>query len=105
VDLELQAVEQLARGGRIDLEQPADVLEVDRDPDQLLLWTVVQLALDPAAIGIGGQREPLARRTQLLDLEAQLPDRLLQFLDPSIVQRDRLLPTAGTAPPPSSGAR
>jgi len=67
------------------------VLQVDREPDQALLGTVVQLALDSAPIGIGGEHEPLPRRSQLLDLGAQAVAQLLQRLDPWILQRDRLL--------------
>ena len=47
----------------------------------MLLHAVVELPLDPAAVGIGGQDEPLPRRAQLLDLEAQPVERLLQRLD------------------------
>ena len=46
--------------GRVGVDQPAGVLQVDCEPDQVLLGTVVQLALDAAPIGIGGEYEPLA---------------------------------------------
>lgn len=35
----------------------------------MLLGPVVELALDPAPVGIGGEDEPLAGRPQLFDLE------------------------------------
>jgi hypothetical protein len=36
----------------------------------VLLHALVQLTLEPAAVGIGGQDEPLSGRAQLRDLEA-----------------------------------
>jgi hypothetical protein len=45
-------------------------LEVGRERDQVLLRTVVKVALDRAAIGIGGENKPLSGRAQLRDLEA-----------------------------------
>jgi hypothetical protein len=44
-------------------------LQVDRERDQVLLHSVVQVTLDPAAVGGGGPDEPLPRRTQLRQLE------------------------------------
>jgi len=46
-------------------------LQVDRERDQLLLGPVVELALDAAPVGIGGEDEPLAGRPQLFDLETR----------------------------------
>jgi len=56
-------------------------LEVDRERDQVLLRTVVQLALDPAAVCIVGDSQPLAGRAQLFDLDAEPVERLLRRLD------------------------
>ena len=64
-------VEEDGSPGRVGVDQPAGMLQVDREPDQVLLGTVVQLALDPAPVGIGSEHEPLPRRSQLLDLGAQ----------------------------------
>jgi hypothetical protein len=76
---------------RVGVDQPADVLQVDCEPDQALLSTIVQLALDPAPIGVGSEHEPLPRRSQLLDLGAQLVAQHRQGLDPRILQLYRLL--------------
>ena len=48
------------RGSPVD--QLARELEVDRERDQVLLRTVVELALDPASLDVVGDGEPLARR-------------------------------------------
>ena len=42
-------------------DQIARKLEVDRERDQVLLRTVVELALDPSASSVVGEGEPLAR--------------------------------------------
>ena len=55
----------------------------------MLLHALVQVALDPAAVGIGGQDEPLPGRAQLRDLEAQPVERLPQRLDVPSLQGDR----------------
>jgi hypothetical protein len=64
-------------------------LEVDRERDQVLLRTVVEVALDPAAVCIGSQDQPLPGRAQLLDLEAQSVEGLLRRLDVRKLQGDR----------------
>jgi hypothetical protein len=46
------------------------LLEVDREGHELLLHARVQVALDPAAVSIGGQDQAFSRRAQLLDLQA-----------------------------------
>jgi hypothetical protein len=46
-------------------------LQVDRERDQMLVGTVVELALDAPPVGIGGKDEPLAGRPQLFDLETR----------------------------------
>ena len=73
-------VEERPRRSRIGVDQAGCELQVDREGDQVLLRTVVQLALDLAAVGISGQDEPLPGRTQLSDLKAQPVERFLQFL-------------------------
>jgi hypothetical protein len=84
-------VEERGSPSRVGVDQPAGMLQVDREPDQVLLGTVVQLALDAAPVGIGTEHEPLPRRSQLVDLGAQAVAQLLQSLDPRILRRDRLL--------------
>ena len=53
----------------------------------MLLHAVVQVALDLAALGVGGQDEPLPRRAQLRDLEAQPVERFPQRVDVPSLQR------------------
>ena len=57
----------------------------------MLLHAVVQVALDAAAVGIGGQDEPLPGCAQLFDLDAQPVERLLQRLDVPSLQAIDLL--------------
>ena len=86
-----QPVEESGSRGRVGVDQPAGMLQVDRERDQALLGAVVQLALDAAPVGIGSEHEPLPRGSQLVDLGAQAVAQLLQCLDPRILQCDRLL--------------
>ncbi len=51
-------VEELLGRGRIDIDEPASELQVDGHAHQLLLRTVVQLAFEVAAVGIGGPGDP-----------------------------------------------
>src|SRR5262245_47943730 len=46
------------------------LLQLDRQRNEELLRAVMELALDPAPIGRGGQHEPLPRSAQLLNLPA-----------------------------------
>ena len=55
-------MEERLRGVGIGVRQPARKLEVDGKRDQVLLRTVVEIALDPATVGIGGEDEPLSGR-------------------------------------------
>jgi hypothetical protein len=89
--------------GGIGGDQAAGLLQIDRQPDEVLLRAVVELTLDPAAIGVGGQHEPRPRRAQLLRLLAKPLDRLLQRLDAPIHECVRLRSTAETAPVLPSG--
>jgi len=65
----------------IGIDQIASELEVDRESDQVLLRTVVELALDSAAVCIVGDSQPLAGRAQVVDLEEESLERLLRRLD------------------------
>jgi len=47
------------------------MLQVDRERDQVLLRALVEVTLDPAAVGIGSKNEPRTGRAQLGDLGAQ----------------------------------
>jgi hypothetical protein len=47
----------------------------------VLLRTVVKLALEPAAVCIVGDSQPLAGRAQVFDLDAKPFERLLRRLD------------------------
>jgi hypothetical protein len=64
-------------------------LQVDRKRDQVLLYALVQLALDPAAVGIGGQDQPFAGRAQLRGFDAKPFERLAQRFVFSSLQRCR----------------
>jgi hypothetical protein len=79
----------------------------------MLLGTVVELALDPAPVGIGGEDEPLAGRSQLFDLEmrpslqqttssARLEGKLSVIA--SAVSSDRAPGRSGGQPPTHSPA-
>ena len=57
----------------MDVDELPSLLQLDRERDEALLRAVMELALDPAAIGCGGQHQPLPRRTQLLDLRILQP--------------------------------
>ena len=72
--------QRLGREG-IGTHQIARELELDRERDQVLLRTVVKLALDPAAVCIVGDSQPLAGRAQVFDLDAKPLERLLRRLD------------------------
>ena len=72
--------QRICREG-IGIHQIARELEVDRERNQMLLRTVVELALDPASVCIVGDSQPLAGRAQLFDLDAQPVERLLRRLD------------------------
>ena len=65
----------------IGIDQIASELEVDRERDQVLLRTVVELALDSAAVCIVGDSQPLAGRAQLFDFDAEPVERFLRRLD------------------------
>jgi hypothetical protein len=84
-------VEQRPRRGWIGIRQPACQLEVDRERDEVLLRTVVKLALESATVGIGSRHDARSRRAQLLDLEAQPVERLLRPLDGRNLQVTDLL--------------
>ncbi len=55
-------VEERRRGAGIGAHEAARELKVDRERHQALLRTVVELSLDAASLGVGGDREPPARR-------------------------------------------
>ena len=43
----------------MDVDEPPSLLQLDRERNEALLGAVMELALDPAAIGCGGQHQPL----------------------------------------------
>src|SRR5581483_2583366 len=65
-------VEQPPQGLRIGVGELPRQLEIDRERDEVLRGAVVEIALDPAALGVRGGDDPRPRRPQLLDREAQL---------------------------------
>jgi hypothetical protein len=62
---------------------------MDREPDELLLYALVEITFDGATLGVAGLDEPLAGRLQLGNLEAKPVERLPQRLNVRSVQCDR----------------
>ena len=56
------------RGSRIRFQELAGQLKVDRDRDELLLHTVVELSLERAPLGITGTNKASARSVEVVDL-------------------------------------
>ena len=73
-------LEECPSCGRIDVNQSTGKLQVDRESDEVLQRAVVQFALDLAAVGIRGQHKALARRPQLIHLEARSVECFSQCL-------------------------
>ena len=65
-------LEQSLGRSRLGIDHAPRELQVDRERDQVLLHTLVQLALEPVADRVGGQDQSLARGAQLRDLSPQL---------------------------------
>ena len=61
-------VEKRMRGSRIRFQELAGQLKVDRDRDELLLHTVVELSLERAPLGITGTNKASARSVEVVDL-------------------------------------
>ncbi len=60
--------EERLGSGRVGVDQTDRELEVDRERDQVLLHPVVQLAFDPAPVGVGREDEPSLQRRQRASL-------------------------------------
>jgi hypothetical protein len=71
-------------------------LEVHSERDEVLLHALVQVTFDEAAVSVGVEDEPLTRRLQLHDLEAEPVERFPQRLNVRSFQRD--LPPARRLP-------
>ena len=56
-------------GAELRLREP----QCERERDEPLLRAVVQVALEPPALGVGGLDEPRARPLQLAELHLELP--------------------------------
>jgi hypothetical protein len=54
--------EKRLRSRRIGVQQSSGELQVGRERDQVLLHALMQVALDPATVGVSGQEEPLSGR-------------------------------------------
>ena len=76
-------VEQLAGHLRVGVELAARQAQVHGERHQPLLGAVVEVALDPAPLGVAGVDDAGARGAQLLDLGAQLG------LQPLVLQGER----------------
>ena len=83
----LHFFEERIRSRRIGREQLRGELQVHGEGDEVLLYALVQIALDRTAVGVGSQYEPLPRRAQLRDVVAQLVERFAQRLDVPSLQR------------------
>ena len=58
--------DQLLGGGRVAAPQAAlSELELQRERDEALLGAVVEVALEPASLGVARRHQPLARGAQL----------------------------------------
>jgi hypothetical protein len=55
-------LEECLRRGRVGIRQATGEFQVRRERDQMLLRTIVKVALDRAPVGIGGQDEALPGR-------------------------------------------
>jgi hypothetical protein len=66
----LHVFEERLRGRWIGSSKTYRELQVDGERDEVLLDALVQVALDPAAVGVGREDESLPGRAQLRDLVA-----------------------------------
>ena len=71
-ELARRLLEQLLRRRGVGVELLAREPQVERQRDQPLLGAVVEVALEAAALVVGGLDDPRPRRAQLLDPGAQL---------------------------------
>ena len=55
----------------IGVHRLSEELEIDRERDEQLMYAIVKVALDAAAVGIRGDDEPFPRCAQRLDLDPQ----------------------------------
>ena len=65
-ELLLRRGQELARRGRVLLERRADHAQVERDRHEPLLRAVVEVALEPPALGVAGLDDARARGGELL---------------------------------------
>jgi len=47
----------------------SEELEIDRKRDEQLMYAIVKVTLDAAAVGVSGDNEPFPRLAQRLDLD------------------------------------
>jgi hypothetical protein len=67
----LHFFEERLGGRRIRVHQWAGELQLDGERDEVLLRALVEVTLDPPAVGIGSKNEPRPGRAQLGNLGAQ----------------------------------
>ena len=73
-----QLVEHLRPGGRIVRDDVAGQTEVDGQGHQMLLRTVVEIALDPPPFGVAARHDPRPGLAEGVRLLAQLVERGLE---------------------------
>ena len=87
-ELLLRCGQELARGGRVLLEHRAGHAQVQRDRDEALLRAVVEVALQPPALGVARLDDAGARGGQLLvgvRVGQRLRDELGEVAQPLLV--------------------
>ena len=82
------------RLGRVAFHQVARETGLDRHRDELLLGAVVEVALDPATLGVGRSDDACSRLPQLLGPARQLLERRPQLrIELGVAEREADLPS------------
>jgi len=70
-------IQYVGGSGWVPLHQRTRELDIDCESHELLLWPVMELALEAPAIRMVGEGAALARGPKVLDLQAESLERLL----------------------------
>ena len=101
-EIVLRCGEELAGGRRVALELGADHAELERDGDEPLLRAVVEVALEPPALGVADLDDPRARRGELLvgvGVGQRLGDELGEVAQPLLEALRAAAPRTSSPPP------